>query len=489
MDNVGRMHGLLTQLLNLMTVLGLMIVAPSFAAAATGMSGLDDTLMKRVQQSPCRASLAYLIDEYEAKAAVRQSLDLIADSMVTPPQSYHLVNPWRTKNGRALLKKIISIFADWCTFLPQIDGSEDNGLAYIQRFAWFYYHNPAGQHFVQGRNPLDPSKGLLTGLKFTRDFSEQRGRYMWSRKSTRYVPQWIEDPRIEIQDYALQAPGDFSSWNQFFARNLITDPESQTIPSRPVTMPDRDYVISAPTDCIMNPLVQVLSRQGVVERRIVENPLQFDTVLDVKGIPITVDALLQGVPAEQRRQFEGGTGLSCILMPNTYHHFHAPVSGKVVYAAVIGPKAEGTSHADIGTYGYFDWPNWVTQAGNVAQPGTDFSQFQVYQRGVIVIEVEYTGAHKNERLEGLVASLPVGLDTIGSVEVHVKKGDRVKRGYTELGNFYYGGSLNILLFSKGLATPAVQVRLGNQIGIFNAGTAPDSGRAAQLQDLSVQEVE
>jgi hypothetical protein len=81
-----------------------------------------------------------------------------------------------------------------------------------------------------------------------------------------------------------------------FARNLIIDKQSQMIPSRPVTIPERDDLVSAPTDCIMNPLVQVLSEQEVVKRRIVENPLQFDTVLDVKGIPIT---------------FKGGRSTSC----------------------------------------------------------------------------------------------------------------------------------------------------------------------------------
>ena len=44
--------------------------------------------------------------------------------------------------------------------------------------------------------------------------------------------------------------------------------------------------------------------------------------------------------------------------------------------------------------------------------------------------------------------------------------------HDEIGNFYYGGSLNILLFSKGLASPAVQVRMGNQIAILNAGKTP-----------------
>jgi phosphatidylserine decarboxylase len=73
-----------------------------------------------------------------------------------------------------------------------------------------------------------------------------------------------------------------------------------------------------------------------------------------------------------------------------------------------------------------------------------------------------------------VALIPVGLNTIGSVVLreNIKPGVEVKRGYTELGNFYYGGSLNLLLFSKGMVSPAVQTRLGNQIGIINVGIIP-----------------
>jgi len=69
----------------------------------------------------------------------------------------------------------------------------------------------------------------------------------------------------------------------------------------------------------------------------------------------------------------------------------------------------------------------------------------------------------------------VGLDTIGSVvlDSEIIKGKKVKRGYTRLGNFFYGGSLNIMLFSKGLATGAIQTRLGNQITLFDIGEAPN----------------
>ena len=81
-----------------------------------------------------------------------------------------------------------------------------------------------------------------------------------------------------------------------------------------------------------------------------------------------------------------------------------------------------------------------------------------------------------ERLTGYVASIPVGLETVGSVvfDPTVVKGAKVKKGVTRLGNFFFGGSLNIMLFSPiegmdgaHMVDPSVQTRLGNQIGILN----------------------
>jgi len=275
------------------------------------------------------------------------------------------------------------------------------------------------------------------------------------------IKEWIANPRVEITDYQKQKPEEFHSWNEFFARRLFVDETTQTIPSRPVTMPDRDYIIVAPTDCIMNPLVQIVSNGGNLNRKFIDNPLQLSTVLDVKYLPISVDDLLGSTPAALKTEFVGGTGLACILMPNTYHHYNAPVSGKIVHAEVVsGP-----------TFGYNDWPNLLPANHNAAQAGTDFSQFQIYQRGVVIIEVTYKD-YRGRDSKGYVASLPVGLDTIGSVRLVAKQGDEVKRGYSELGYFLYGGSLDILLFSKGLATAAVQTRMGNQIGIINTGVLP-----------------
>lgn len=456
-------------------LVGVMLLTSAASASARSTDQLPITKSQEeaVAASPCADSLQYLINEYITNPAVPGALDAVVKGLKDLPKGYEPpTNPWKkVASGAQLLSLLVDHFLDWCVFLPQISGNADNGLEHIQDFAWFYYQNRAGQDFVQGRNPLDPSAPLETGRKFTKDFTVQRGEYMNSPASTQYVPQWIDDPRIEISDYQKRSPEDFGTWNEFFTRELVIDTVNETIPSRPTTMPlsqypKRDYIVVAPTDCIMNPLVQVLQESGTVTRSVIENPLQYDTVLDVKGIPMTMDQLLDGVPAEYKQQFVGGTGQSCVLMPNTYHHFHSPVNGTIVYADVI--KAN--------TFGYIDWPNWVPLDGNVGRPGTDFSQFEVFERGVIVIEVKYAnvpGAEPAE-LTGYVASIPVGLDTIGSVVLNdgIEKNKPVKRGYTELGNFLYGGSLNILLYSKGLAGNPVQVRMGNQINLYNVGTTP-----------------
>lgn len=438
------------------------------AMALAVEAGLRADLTVAVAASPCGAPIAAFVNGvYLDQARYGPILDLINGSFVDPPAGYSMVNPWRVGSASApwavLTANMVRYFTDWCVFLPQIDGDQDNGLKFILGFAWFYYQNPAGQGFTQGIDPFTGAPDPLLA-EFLQSFTKARGDFMDSPASTKYIAEWIADPRIEIEDYQKKLPSDYANWNAFFARDITVDDANQTIPSRPTTMPERDYVVSAPTDCIMNPLVQRLQTNtpaGMV-RALIENPLELNTVIDVKDFPISVDRLLGSAAPELKAEFVGGTGVSCVLMPNTYHHFHAPVSGTVVHAEIVRTN----------TYGYYDFPNWVPQDGIVGRPGTDFSQFEVFQRGVVIIKIQYSGATPGEIIEGHVASIPVGLDTIGSVVLKTQAGDEVKRGFSELGNFFYGGSLNILLFSKGIASPAIQVRLGNQIAILDAGTTP-----------------
>ena len=459
----------------------------------------------KAQISPCDDSLKYLETQYGSSKVTRQAFDRIYSGLEDLPAGYTYggvsTNPWKAAgSGKKMYLMMVEMFETWCTALPEIDGDSDNALDPILYFAWVYYQNPAGQDFVQGRDPSNPTNPLDTGPTFLSRWQSEYLSYMNSEESTKHVNEWVDDPRIEINDYENTNKSawynnlfnlfgetkerDYKSWNEFFARNLKSN-KIGDYPSRPVTMPDRNYVIVSPTDCIMNPLVQVLKlNSGAYSRQYIQNPLQLNTVLDVKNIPISVNDMLGSVPDRIKEKFVGGSGLTCVLMPNTYHHFHSPVDGTVIHAEVVKTGTLGTP----GTFGYPDFPNWVPSDSNVGRPGTDFSQFQAFQRGVIIIKVEYENlpGKEPEVLTGYVASIPVGLDSVGSVVLntcnstqtdHVNcfdVGGNVQKGKTKFGHFFFGGSLNILLFSKGMISPAVQTRLGNQIGIINIGTTPKS---------------
>jgi phosphatidylserine decarboxylase len=446
---------------------------PSFEAGI-----LTDKQISLMAGSPCAASLIGFQNAMAKGQATYAPLMAVINAGFTPPPvgytPENMPNMWSVPVGTdpfvGLVSHMADFFTDWCVFLPQIEGDEDNGLAFIQDTGWFYYQNSAGQTFTQGVNPMTGETDPVLST-FLEDFSNQRGDFMDTGPSTKYIVEWATDPRIEIEDYQIQDPAAYPNWNAFFSRSITTAPDG-TIPSRPVTMPDRSYVVVSPTDCIMNPLVQTLNlgaERGQV-RALIDNPLQLNTVIDVKNYPLSMDRMLAGAPDDLKQAFVGGSGLSCILMPNTYHHYHAPVDGTIKYAEIV-KVGEGSA---AGTYGYYDFPNWVPLNSNVAQAGSDFSQFEVFQRGVIIIEVTYSGSTPEEMITGYVAQIPVGLNTIGSVTFDdtTVAGAEVTKGVTRLGGFLYGGSLNILLFSKGLAAPTVQTRLGNQINILNAGSSP-----------------
>ena len=373
---------------------------------------------------PCADAIQELVDAYENNPVFHLLIDTAFENMQPLPEGFRQGgNPWIGKD----FSDLVALWEEWCTFLPTSIGSSDNGLLFIEQMDLFAYENP----FARAAFQTSP------GIEIFEHFVQQRGQYMDSPESTRTIPTWIGNPRTEIEEYVLPNPdapdGGFSSFNEFFIRSF-KDQQA----SRPQTMPDRDYVITAPTDAIMNS----------IPVPIVDNQARIQT----KGTQrLSIEQLLQGSAYWDR--FIGGTALSCILMPNTYHHYHSPVDGAVIETRLL----EG------GLLGMMDFPEFAGPHGNVGSPGSDFSAFENYQRGYFIID---TGKY------GLVAVVPVGLSTIGSVvfeekflstsePVPVRKGD-------ELGHFRYGGSLVILVFEPGkYVSGAIKVRLGNQIGIFD----------------------
>jgi phosphatidylserine decarboxylase len=390
------------------------------------LPALSPVVATASEASPCQGGIDELLATYERDAAFRALTDR-ALANVQPLPRASAPNPWSGTDIRFMA----DFFARWCTFLPAIDGSHDDGLKYIRDFANFYYQNEYGLAFVQ-RSP---------GKEIIQRFVRERGAFMDSERSTSKIAAWLAEPRVEREDYSLPDPsrpdGGYTSFNAFFARSL-KDQEA----SRPQTMPKRDYVITAPTDCIMNAVPQRITDLQA------EIPTKFNSALNIVE-------MLDG--SQYARRFVGGTALSCVLMPDTYHHYHAPVSGEVVEAKII----------EAPFFGYDDFTAWVPDDGNVGFFGTEFGQFENIQRGYFIVD---TGKY------GYVALVAVGLNSISSVvfedrfaplttPVPVKRGGR-------LGHFLYGGSLFLMIFEPGrYSSGAIKVRLGNQIGIFD--TAPE----------------
>lgn len=376
-------------------------------------------------KSPCYESIRELEEAYYSKddAEFRNLLDSAFDNIQQSPAEYPEGNPWIGKE----FSDLVIFLNEWSTFLPTTHGSHDSGLEYIGEFVWFYYQNQYGVDFVQ-ESP---------GREIMQDFAEQRGEFMDSDASTAQIANWLENVRIEKEDYNLPDPdapdGGFKSFNEFFARTLKDQDKS-----RPQTMPDRDYVISAPTDSIMNSIPQIIT--------------DADTLISTKGNQaLNIIDMLDG--SKYADKFIGGTALSCVLMPNTYHHYHSPVGGHVVESKII----------EDAFFGYDNFPAWVPPNGNVGYYGSDFSQFENFKRGYFIVD---TGKY------GHVAVIAVGLNTISSIVfnerfTNITEPVPVKRG-DEFGHFLYGGSLVIIIFEPDrYKSDAIRVRLGNQIGIFD----------------------
>ena len=365
---------------------------------------------KRVIEKHDSEPVSKLRTLYLSHPDFRKTMESAFANIQDPPDGS--LNPWKGKK----FDDLCDFFNEWYTLLPVNKSPAADEFLYITKFSWFYYKNSPAQMIV-GKEP---------GLGWTKEFVTARGRFLDSRESTQTIAQWIADPGIQIDQYVVPESG-FQSFNQFFTRDLKPG-------TRSVAGATDDAVLVSPTDCVLNMI----------------EPISPDTRIKTKlHQALNAKELLNG--SAYARFFETGTAMSCILLPATYHHYHAVVSGEVV-----------ESNADVvGSYwGNPDFYGFLN-AGNFGY-GSSYSIFERFRRGYFVIKTkEY----------GHVAMVPVGLDTIGSVVFEekfrdLKPGKRVPVSKGEkLGHFAYGGSLVILLFEKDVVS-GVKVRQGQQIGIM-----------------------
>ncbi len=316
-------------------------------------------------------------------------------------------NPWKDKE----IDDLYTFLNEWFYFLP----NKDNGLDRIIEFSFLYYENPDGKKFILEE----------PGLSWSLFFIEERGKFMESPASTKNINKWLSDASLGNEDFVLPKDG-FKSFNEFFTRDIKTG-------ARPIDNVHDNSVIVSPADGVIN---------------LINNDLKLDTKIPTKAkMELSLNELLDS--SKYAEKFIGGTALAVFLMPTNYHHYHAPVSGVMV-----------ESKESVGDR-LFGMPDILDMINN-GNPGynKDYSVFQDFRHGYFIIETKQYGH---------VAMIPIGLQTIGSVNFVEKfreiKPEAPKKVYKgeKLGHFAFGGSTVLLLFEKNRIS-SLTVQQGQRIG-------------------------
>lgn len=206
----------------------------------------------------------------------------------------------------------------------------------------------------------------------------------------------------------------FQSWDDFFTKEFKEGVRPIGGPDGPI-WPDSDEVV-------LNACESAPFR--------LSTKIQLDDSFWLKGQPYSMQNILDF--DERATEFAGGTVYQAFLSGLSYHRWHSPVSGTVVKTKVVG----GTYYLENITNGFTnDHPN-----GSADDAAPDASQpflSAVATRGLIFIEADGP--------IGLMCFVAVGMAEVSSIDISVKEGQRIEKGF-EIGRFHYGGSTHCLLF-------------------------------------------
>ncbi len=345
-------------------------------------------------------------------------LDNAFKNAVTPPTGVCSESPvtgkpfcWKDKS----IKDLLVFFENWLNSTPT---PETDGFGYYQLLYDFCYNNMYAIQFVES----DP------WLSWTRDFTKARGEKMDGPVDPKIIEEWKEFLGAQWDDYIIPEGG-FTSFNQFFTRQI--KPDARKIFGD-------DTILVAPADSLINTINSNLTATTQINTKYYEN--------------LNIRQLLTG--SKYADKFNGGTAVSCVLLPTVYHWYHAPVGGTVIESKAVPGSSFGMNG---GFYTFFN-------NGNFGGYKAGFGVFGIYHRGYYIIET---------KKYGLVGMIPVGLDDVNSVNFvegyndipEINPTKDIEKGKA-LGYFAYGGSVVILLFEPGVFT-GLKVEQGQQVGIIS----------------------
>jgi len=245
-------------------------------------------------------------------------------------------------------------------------------------------------------------------------FSKSWGEFLNTNASwnEQYYQMALNDPNFGLQNDWYEDPSNWKTFNEFFARYL------KSPDMRPIAAPEDNSVVASFADS---------EPQGVWAIDSNSNLISSNGVA-VKSTTLKSIINLIGEDSQYKGAFANGTFTHSFLNVNDYHRYHFPIGGTVKEARII---------QGINPSGGLLW--W--DAGNnryAFDPSAKTGWQTVETRGCVILESEEYG---------LVALLPIGMVTVGSVnfEENVKPGTQVKKG-DMLGHFAFGGSDFVMIF-------------------------------------------
>jgi phosphatidylserine decarboxylase len=115
--------------------------------------------------------------------------------------------------------------------------------------------------------------------------------------------------RVDTSEVAGDIPNDFTTFNDFFTRELADGARS---------IDDMENSIIAPAD-------------GTVS---IATELNNDTIVQAKGLDYTLDELF-AIDLERAHAFSNGSIATIYLAPHNYHRVHMPIAGELVSAHYV----------------------------------------------------------------------------------------------------------------------------------------------------------
>ncbi len=224
------------------------------------------------------------------------------------------------------------------------------------------------------------------------------------------IKQWEQTlgVKLHMQDFIIPKGG-FKSFLAFFDRHLKPG-------MRPISNQFDNSVIVSPNDGKSKLfMAQVNNKQAI----------------QVKGDKLNIrDIFNNNLLAEK---FIGGPVIKQFLSETNYHHFHAPVSGQVVYADIFSGLRTAEHHWERTTFNH--------------------------NRAVYIIY---------NPCVGYVGMVPVGFWDVGSIDLFKKKGDLITKG-EEIGQFKLGSSILLFFEPDRIITNEtkakyIPIKVGQQLG-------------------------